>query len=223
MNYKILYDKFINNAKRLPRSKKDGYFESHHIVPKCMGGNNDKANLVLLTAREHFIAHKLLCKIYPDNSSLWFAFNIMAHVKNENKQYKVSSKDYSILREKFSIIQSERMTGSNHPLYNKKHKQETLDKMSKTRKGRKFSEEHKSNLSKSKSGENHPFYGKSSPAKGHKHTDKFKLEVSKRNKGANNPSAKSVEIDGIIYTTMKEASEKTGLSLYLIRTNYINS
>lgn len=40
------------------------YLESHHILPKSFGtgGEKDKDNLVLLTAREHYIVHKLLTK-----------------------------------------------------------------------------------------------------------------------------------------------------------------
>ena len=43
------------------------YTECHHIVPKCMNGTDSSYNLVLLTAREHVIAHVLLSKIFPDN------------------------------------------------------------------------------------------------------------------------------------------------------------
>lgn len=39
------------------------FYESHHIIPKCLGGNNKKENLVLLTLREHFIVHHLLLKM----------------------------------------------------------------------------------------------------------------------------------------------------------------
>lgn len=42
---------------------KGEYFETHHIVPKSLGGTDDKNNLVNLTAREHYIAHLLLVKI----------------------------------------------------------------------------------------------------------------------------------------------------------------
>ena len=39
------------------------YYEKHHIIPKSLGGTNEKENLVSLTAREHFICHLLLLKI----------------------------------------------------------------------------------------------------------------------------------------------------------------
>lgn len=41
----------------------DGYHEIHHIIPRCMGGNDTKSNLVALTAREHVTAHWLLTKM----------------------------------------------------------------------------------------------------------------------------------------------------------------
>ena len=64
MNYLNVYNNLINKVKSEGRIKSGGlYYECHHIIPKCLGGNNLKDNLVLLTAREHFIAHKLLAKI----------------------------------------------------------------------------------------------------------------------------------------------------------------
>ena len=44
----------------------DRYFEFHHIIPKSCGGSDDDSNLVCLTAREHVLAHYLLCDIYKD-------------------------------------------------------------------------------------------------------------------------------------------------------------
>jgi hypothetical protein len=45
-----------------PRSSK-GHLEKHHIVPKSLGGDNSKENIVYLTVREHFVAHWLLTRI----------------------------------------------------------------------------------------------------------------------------------------------------------------
>lgn len=65
MNWKDLYQKLVETAKSEGRIKGGGvYYESHHIVPKHMGGGNGKDNLVLLTFREHVIAHYLLWRIY---------------------------------------------------------------------------------------------------------------------------------------------------------------
>ena len=36
-----------------------GYTERHHIVPRCLGGSNEPDNIIALTAREHFVCHRL--------------------------------------------------------------------------------------------------------------------------------------------------------------------
>ena len=74
MNYKKLHDAII--ARSL-RTTPIGYSEKHHIVPKCMNGTNDPTNIVRLPARDHFIVHRLLCKIYPENTKLRYAYEWM--------------------------------------------------------------------------------------------------------------------------------------------------
>jgi hypothetical protein len=54
------YLKLIRN--RLENPPQNIYSEKHHIFPKSIFGPNNF--VVTLTAREHFIAHKLLYKIY---------------------------------------------------------------------------------------------------------------------------------------------------------------
>ena len=69
-----MYISLINKSQSQQRIRcSEIYYELHHILPKCLGGDDYSENLVLLTAREHFIAHKLLTKIYPDNKKLIFA------------------------------------------------------------------------------------------------------------------------------------------------------
>lgn len=61
-----------------------GYTEKHHIIPQSLGGTNDNANLVDLTAREHFICHWLLVKMTDGEarSKMLYALHGM---KAENK------------------------------------------------------------------------------------------------------------------------------------------
>ena len=75
MNYKETYNKLT-----APNLRKKGgrvYYEWHHIVPKCLGGSDDPSNLVLLTPKEHLLAHRLLCLIHPNNYKLAYAFHMM--------------------------------------------------------------------------------------------------------------------------------------------------
>lgn len=69
MNYEKLYYKIINKALRKELSgqrwKGDGnYYEKHHIKPRSLKGTDCNNNLVLLTAKEHYLCHWLLVKRY---------------------------------------------------------------------------------------------------------------------------------------------------------------
>jgi hypothetical protein len=105
MNYKRVYDQLIESAKSSTgRSKKHGYFEKHHIVPRSMGGTNKKTNLVLLTAREHFIAHHLLHKHYGGGMTL--AFDFMSRMSDKYGDITLTGKEYQIIKEQRSIQNS---------------------------------------------------------------------------------------------------------------------
>ena len=60
MDYKKIYENLIDKAKN--RKELLEIRERHHIVPKSLGGSNKRDNIVLLSPREHFIAHLLLSR-----------------------------------------------------------------------------------------------------------------------------------------------------------------
>lgn len=60
--YTRWYWLIINKAKSNPLSA-DVYSEKHHILPRCLGGDNSKDNLIRLTAKEHYLVHLLLTKM----------------------------------------------------------------------------------------------------------------------------------------------------------------
>lgn len=79
MDYQKVYASLISKRIICPLKKsKDLYTEVHHIVPKCLGGSNDPENLTRLTAKEHFVAHRLLAKIHDSNVDLAQAILLMA-------------------------------------------------------------------------------------------------------------------------------------------------
>lgn len=130
MNYLAAYNKIIERAKSRGLNKKilDGYFECHHIIARCQGGTNVRSNLVLLTGREHYLAHYLLWKCNKENYSLHLAFHKIAFSNkiNQNRyKAKLTSKEY----EKIRIAHSELLKGH-------KHSNETLLKIGKKSKGR---------------------------------------------------------------------------------------
>lgn len=55
----------------------DGYYERHHIIPKCIGGDDANDNLVYFSARCHLLAHWLLMRAFPSERCLKVAYATM--------------------------------------------------------------------------------------------------------------------------------------------------
>lgn len=116
MNYQQIYQNLIDRSKNRIKNI-DEYYESHHIVPKCLGGSNDKSNLTDLTAREHFIAHLCLVRIYPGNHRLVRAAVMMAcgshrHKRSGNRIYEWLRKQHSEAMSVAQIGESNSQFGS---------------------------------------------------------------------------------------------------------------
>jgi len=141
MNYQLIHNQIIERAQDRIL---EGYSENHHIIPKSMGGTDKKENLVSLTAREHFIIHKLLTLIYPSDSNLHWAAFMMAGCSGNKKQdrnYRVGAREYQRLKEnlKHTSESIEKMRTSqlgNTYRVGTKHSAETKQKMSDKAKGR---------------------------------------------------------------------------------------
>lgn len=97
--YHRIYNNIIERAKS--RTNIPSYTEKHHIIPRSLGGNNDANNLVRLTGREHYIAHRLLVKITTGEaqSKMAFALNsMMNRYNNTMERYAPTSRVYEHLR-----------------------------------------------------------------------------------------------------------------------------
>lgn len=126
--YYTWYFKIITNAQSRIL---DSYSEAHHIIPKSLGGSDEKANIVDLTAREHFLCHWLLTKfVLVNKEKMDYALWLMINVENKlQERYKVNSKTYEILKTKLAKTFSKQHTG-------RKMTEETKRKISETRKQR---------------------------------------------------------------------------------------
>lgn len=111
--YERIYNRLIDKAKtrdyiskrwRIGSVEPNEEVETHHIIPKSLGGSNKKDNLVVFTLKEHFIAHYLLTKIYNGNYKMLRAFNLMCK-NNPNR----SANEYKILRDNMSKVLSEQV------------------------------------------------------------------------------------------------------------------
>lgn len=158
MNYEKIYNQIVERAKNRVL---DCYTERHHIIPRCIGGTDVKENLVDLTAREHFICHRLLANIHPDNNKLKFALWAMCNMKSKRQsRYVTSSRIYESIKLEVIKIISEKKKGvklteehkrkTSETLKGRKRPQEVIDKIVKTRKencGWGHSEETKNKIS----------------------------------------------------------------------------
>lgn len=100
MNYHTIYENFIKSRKNLSRKNiKFSGFETHHILPKSLGGSNSPDNLVVLTPREHFFAHLLLIKINSgtNKAKMIHTIKCLKCLRN-NKRTSVNSLDYEKAR-----------------------------------------------------------------------------------------------------------------------------
>lgn len=114
----VTYIEFINNIlENRGRHGCDGlYYERHHIIPKCLNGEDTDDNLIDLYAKEHFIAHKLLALENPYNDKLVYAWWCMSNIKSKytNDRYELTPEEYEESRIAFAKLQSERQSGENN-------------------------------------------------------------------------------------------------------------
>lgn len=86
--------------------------ERHHIIPKSLGGDDSKNNIVTIPLKVHFLVHKLLCKMVANNNhkrSMYFALFQMMN----RKICKFTSRDYELTRLKVKYEMS-----LSNPMYN---------------------------------------------------------------------------------------------------------
>jgi len=105
MDYLKHYQLLCNSRKALNRKKdSEHYYEKHHILPKSLGCSNSVDNLVLLTSKEHYVAHLLLYFHYKKIGGaplrkMAFAFVSMLSDLNGNRMQIYGSRQYKIIRE----------------------------------------------------------------------------------------------------------------------------
>lgn len=126
MDYGRIYREFIADRRgREPTLV--GYTEKHHILPRCLGGDNAQANVIRLTAGDHFFAHLLLAKIH--GGKLWYALNALVAGKyigerQADRAFTIRARRYyTAVKLGFAKAHSARMkgvhAGAAHPMYGK--------------------------------------------------------------------------------------------------------
>ena len=86
-----------------------GYSEKHHIIPKSLGGSNGKNNLVRLTAREHFICHRLLVRCTENEARRKMVYALKRTLSS--RKHITNSRVFAQIREDFAMEVSKLQTG----------------------------------------------------------------------------------------------------------------
>ena len=110
MDYERIYQQLIENRQS---EKPKGYVENHHIIPRCLGGTDDESNLVVLTAREHYIAHLLLTKIHPKGMNHYkVAHAFLMMLVSSRNQNRINGRRYEKLKKSGAKLISVKQKGN---------------------------------------------------------------------------------------------------------------
>lgn len=171
MNYQRIYNELMQRA--CDRDIISCYTENHHIIPRCVIKDDSPVNITTLTAREHFIAHWLLVKMYKDTPhfhKLLYAFCMMRTTNRKQQRYHFSSRLYAYHKNQL------------------KHTDETREKISRANKGKRRTEEHKKHLSDVRrqqyaTGQVKKLWGKDNPSYGRTVSEETREKMSIASKG----------------------------------------
>jgi 5-methylcytosine-specific restriction endonuclease McrA len=175
----VFYFRLMSRA--ATRSNVEGYTEKHHIIPRSCGGKNNRSNIVVLSSREHIVAHELLARMATGTSrrSMVFALSCMFM-----KSYKTLGRMFDSRTEaKARRLVSEERKG-------KSFSDEHRKKLSEARKGRPLSKEHLNALvsaaTKARTGAKWSEETRAKTMEGRKNyklSDEARLKMSQANKG----------------------------------------
>lgn len=164
--YSQWYSNLIHKAKSR-KLENTIYKESHHIIPKSLGGDDSPNNLVELTLREHYIAHLLLSKMYGGEAARKMYYALWIMLLQEKKK---GSRIFEMYRQKYidEALKKQIVT------------EETKQKISKAKKGKPVTRTDKllADWERRKIAE----LGTGNPMFGRKHSEETKKKISDKAK-----------------------------------------
>lgn len=188
MNQHFASNKYLSYYLRLIEAARlrgpAGYVEWHHIIPRCIGGGDEKENLVQLTAREHYVAHRLLTRFTSGStkakmeSAYRFMFWRMSGKRTSREVARVRQENADATRKRMTgrVVAEETRIKIGNANRGKVVTAETRAKIVAANVGRKHRPESKELISQASRGEGNGMFGRL-------HTQAAKDAVSKANKG----------------------------------------
>ena len=188
--YTSRYEKLIEYAKNRVFPENE-YGEVHHILPRSLGGDNSKENVVKLYAREHYIAHLLLWKMEMSpkmHNKMSMALHVMVNGsgnKKQNRSYLIPARIYEQSRKAYVKAIKEHFAEHGGTFKGRKHKPESIQKIIEA------NARTKDIRSAKLTGEGNGFYGKH-------HTPEARKIISEKVKEAFTPELKEQLSDMMI-------------------------
>lgn len=177
--YTTWYNSIVSKAKFQNRQKLNRkhpdyvYYEKHHIIPKALNGTNTPDNLVLLTAKEHFIVHLLLPKMCISTKHMQQMLTALFRLKQKNSYQSeryFNSRLYEFYKKKIVCLPEKKQKHINRVtckhiitgefLQVTREEFDSSDLLVGVNYGKKQSTEQKHKHSLRMKGTNNPFYGK---------------------------------------------------------------
>lgn len=224
MNYQRHYCALIERAKHRVLSC---YLERHHVVPRCIGGDDHPDNIVSLTPEEHFVAHLLLVKIHPGNRKIALAAMVMRVNSSKNKRSSLSNKEYGWVRKRYATamrghpVSDETRAKIRAPLTGRKQSEEAKAKAADFHRGRKRSPETVERLRAAQLGKRHSQESiekmrlsnrrtlteeQKAAKRAYRHADEARTRIAAANKGRKHSAAAIDKMRGRVYSP--ETKEK---------------
>lgn len=148
--YTKWYFTIINNAEKQQRKKGMGiYYESHHIIPKSLEGDNSKRNRALLTAKEHYVCHLLLPKMCLNSKHKGKMVFALMNLSEAANTYRYPHRYTSRLYQRAKAHYIKHISGPNSYMFGVAKTPSIRAKISATKKAKGLSV-----------GKNNPMYGK---------------------------------------------------------------
>lgn len=237
------YNNLVSSRRYRGTKRKTGdKLNKHHIIPKTMGGKDEDDNYVLLTFREHIIAHHLLHRIFPEDQGLAYAYlRMMQSSKSdraENTYKEINGKKIPYTTGELEKLRENSIEFLRKINTGRKLTPEQIEKIRKNKTGVKYSEKTKKLLSEMRMGHEVKESTRkaiSDARTGMEFTDEHKKNISESHKGKKLSESTKKKVsensitrrkvigpNGEIYETIRECAKALNVSVSTIKSKIKN-
>lgn len=145
----VYLDRYVKILASHSCERRFRFSEGHHIFPKFVFGENNELRYV--SFRVHFLLHELLWRHFKKIGKKTLANKaayplVRMSGKNASSQNRSGVRFSSRAFEAAKRANIEALSGTGNPMFGKKHAPETIEAMSRAKKGRPMSEEQKQKM-----------------------------------------------------------------------------